>query len=267
VFTVGAFARLAGVSAKVLRTYDASGLFRPAWVDPASAYRYYSAAQLPVLRRILALRDLGMPLADIGRLAADGGNLGPALDRRREEIERERAEADRRLAALDIRVELARSGSPVPDVVVRRIPAEPVATFDPGLLSDGDIGAGFYELESHVRDAGRRAHRPPGALLDVDHRTTIFVPLTRPIQPTARIGFTRLPAIRAVTLLHRGSYASLGESHDALVRWMTASGLRPASPLRIIYLQFGAETELRLPRGWVVERAADFVTELQVPIA
>lgn len=265
-FTVGAFARLAGVSARMLRAYDGAGLFRPAWTDPSSAYRYYTPAQLPELRRILALRDLGMPLADIGRLAAGGADLRATLDRRRADLERERAEVDRRLAALGIQVELARSGSPVPDVVVRTIPAEPVATFDLDRQADGDVGAAFYELEAHVRDLGRRAHRPPGAIVDDAEHTAIFVPLTRPIQPTERIGVTRLPAVRAVTLLHRGSYRSLGESRAALVRWMSDAGLTPGSPLRVLYLQFGAEPELRLPRGWVVDDAADFVTELQLPL-
>jgi hypothetical protein len=36
--------------------------------------------------------------------------------------------------------------------------------------------------------------------------------------------------------------------------------------MRILYLQFGADPGLRLPRGWVVERSADFLTELQLPV-
>jgi hypothetical protein len=45
------------------------------------------------------------------------------------------------------------------------------------------------------------------------------------------------------------------------------AGLEPAGPMRVLYLQFGAEPELRVPAGYVVERDADFVTELQQPIA
>ena len=59
-FTIGPFSRLAGVSPKMLRTYDALGLFRPVWLERDSGYRYYSPAQLPEIRRILALRDLGI---------------------------------------------------------------------------------------------------------------------------------------------------------------------------------------------------------------
>jgi len=34
-----------------------------------------------------------------------------------------------------------------------------------------------------------------------------------------------------------------------------------------LYLQFGAEPELYVPSGWVVDRSADFMTELQLPTA
>ena len=37
--------------------------------------------------------------------------------------------------------------------------------------------------------------------------------------------------------------------------------------MRTLYLQFGAEPDLRLPAGYVVARSADFVTELQLPVA
>ncbi len=263
--TVGAFARLSGVSAKVLRLYDGAGLFRPAWVDPGSGYRYYTPTQLPELRRILALRDLGMPLARIARLVAGGDDLAAALDGRRADLERERADLDRRLAALDIEVALARRGATGPDVVVRRIAPEPVATLD-AARTGGDIGAAFYEAETYVRDHRRRAHRPPGSLERPDG-STVFVPVVRSVPPSERIGFTRLPEVRAATVLHRGPYETLDATRTALLDWTAAAGLAPAGPLRILYLQFGAEPELRLPRGWVVQRAAEFVTELQQPVA
>src|SRR5690349_12643865 len=56
---IGPFSRLARVTIKTLRFYDAAGLFRPAWTDPRSGYRFYSTAQLPALRRIRVLRELG----------------------------------------------------------------------------------------------------------------------------------------------------------------------------------------------------------------
>jgi DNA-binding transcriptional MerR regulator len=262
-FTVGGFARLAGVSAKVLRSYDAAGLFAPAWVDPSSGYRYYSPAQLPTLRRIQALRDVGLGRAEIGALVGGGADLGTTLERRRRELEAERRELDRRLAILDIRVGGGPLRGALEDVVVRRLGGETVATMDPRLAVDDDIASAFHELEVHVRDAGARAHRPPGALPDED---LIFVPIRRPVAPTDRIGVRRLPPAAAATILHQGAYATLPAALAGLRAWVAAAGHVATGPLRILYLQFGAEADLRLPRGWTVERDADFVTELQLPI-
>ena len=262
-FTVGGFARLAGVSAKVLRAYDAVGLFAPAWVDPSSGYRYYSPAQLPRLRRIQALRDVGLGRAEIGALVGGGADLRSTLERRRRELEAERRELDRRLAILDIRVGGRGPAGALEDVVVRRLAGETVATMDPRLAVDDDIATAFHELEIHVRDAGARAHRPPGALPDED---LIFVPVRRTLAPTDRIGVRRLPPTGAATVLHHGAYATLPAALAGLRAWVAEAGHLPTGPLRILYLQFGAEADLRLPRGWTVERDVDFVTELQLPI-
>jgi DNA-binding transcriptional MerR regulator len=253
-FRIAAFAGLAGVSTKVLRDYDRLGLFRPAWVDATSAYRLYSPAQLPELRRILALRDLGVSLAEIGRLVGDRSDLQPVLERRRAELNAARREVERRLATLGISMTV--SG----DIVVRDVPSELVATLDVDAVG-GDVGRAFYELELAIRDAGVRAARPPllieGATLEV------AVPVRR---ASGVVATRRLPAIRAATILHQGAYATLPATRGALESWLAASGLEATASWRILYLQFGAEADLRLPPQYLVERAGDLVTEVQVPI-
>jgi DNA-binding transcriptional MerR regulator len=266
---IGTFARLAGTSPKTLRDYDGLGLFRPAWVDPATGYRAYSPAQLPELRRILALRGMGVGLAEIGHLVSGGADMRTVLDRRRTELELEREEIDRRLAALDIHLGAA-GGAGSLDVVIRPVAAESVATLElaPG---GGDIGAAFYELEAHLRDHGRRARRPPGTLVHPGSSSggravEVFVPVRGLLAPTDRIRYRRLPGARMATIIHHGAYGTLPATRGALEGWVTAAGLASAGPLRILYLQFGAETELRLPRDYLVDRDADFVTELQLPV-
>jgi DNA-binding transcriptional MerR regulator len=265
-FTIGPFSRLAGVSPKMLRTYDALGLFRPVWLERATGYRYYSPAQLPEIRRILALRDLGIGLAEIAGLVGGGTDLRTALARRRDELERERREVERRLAALDIRVasdDAAADG--IGDVVLRPIAGELVATLriDPRAEM---IELAFNELEAHVRDLGRRARRPPGIVEVDDAATDVYVPLTRPIPDAGRIRCERLPPIRAATFIVRGGYERLADAREALAAWVETAGLIAAGALRIVYLQYGAAPNLRLPRGYVVDADPDYVTELELPV-
>ena len=208
-----------------------------------------------------ALEDAGIPVlpieadvVDAGVAAADArvpGVVRPLRVRGQEPFAiRDRIQAgDRLLLADDAAV----------DVVVRPVAADTVAVMTVG---EG-VGQAFHELESYVRDRGRRAHRPPGAFPEARE---IFVPITGPIDETDRIGVRRLPACRVASVIHRGDYGGVAPARQRLMQWVAAAGLTPDGPMRTLYLQFGAEPDLQLPPGWVVERDADFVTELQLPV-
>ncbi|NOK60128.1 MAG: MerR family transcriptional regulator [Chloroflexi bacterium AL-W] len=49
--------------------------YRSIYVDSATNYRYYAADQLPLLNRIIALKDLGFSLDQIGLLLNDHVSL------------------------------------------------------------------------------------------------------------------------------------------------------------------------------------------------
>ncbi len=266
-FRIARFAAFTGVSPKVLRDYDRLGIFHPAWVDASTGYRGYSPAQLPEIRRILALRDLGVGLAEIRRIVSGRADLAAVLDDRRAALEAERREVDRRLAALAISVSMEAIG-PAADIVVRDVEPETVAVMEVG---DRDVGQAFYELEVHVRDFGRRGSRPPSAVVheesDGSSRTEVFVPIRGHLASTEAIAARRLPRVRAATIIARGSYSALPPAIAALEAWIPVAGLTVSGPLRILYLQFGAEADLRLSPEYLVDRDADLVTELQLPVA
>jgi DNA-binding transcriptional MerR regulator len=57
-------ARMAGTTSRTLRHYDDVGLLKPSRVG-SNGYRYYDAAALLQLQRILLLRELGLGLPAI----------------------------------------------------------------------------------------------------------------------------------------------------------------------------------------------------------
>ncbi|MFG3107864.1 DNA polymerase III subunit beta family protein [Streptomyces tendae] len=63
--SIGEMARDSGLGVSALRFYDRAGVLGPAWVDPASGYRWYAPEQLDEARLLARLRRAGMPLADI----------------------------------------------------------------------------------------------------------------------------------------------------------------------------------------------------------
>jgi DNA-binding transcriptional MerR regulator len=85
---IGDFARLAGVSVRMLRHYDDIGLLVPTQVDPSTGYRRYDADLIVRAHRLVALRELGFSLDRIGRLLdeEDPAKLRDTLAERRQEL-------------------------------------------------------------------------------------------------------------------------------------------------------------------------------------
>jgi len=65
-FKIGEFSKLTQVTIRMLRYYDEAGILKPAEVDPWTGYRMYSVEQIPVLNKIIYLRDSGFNVAEIG---------------------------------------------------------------------------------------------------------------------------------------------------------------------------------------------------------
>jgi Cu(I)-responsive transcriptional regulator len=97
---IGAAARASGVSAKMIRHYEETGLIpRPA--RTGSGYRTYADHDVHMLRFVKRARDLGFPMAEIGKL------LGLWRDRRRKSSDVKKlalkhvADLERKIAELD----------------------------------------------------------------------------------------------------------------------------------------------------------------------
>ena len=106
-FKIGEFSRIGRVSMRLLRYYDELGLLRPAHTDSSNGYRYYTAAQIPQLNRVLVLRDLGLTLEQIARALHDNVSaeeLRGMLLMRRAEIEQLQAEQALQLRHLESRI-------------------------------------------------------------------------------------------------------------------------------------------------------------------
>ncbi|MFT3983160.1 MAG: MerR family transcriptional regulator [Lachnospiraceae bacterium] len=88
-FKIGEFSRLTQVTIRMLRYYDEMGLLKPAEIDPWTGYRLYSVEQLPVLNKIIYLRDSGFQIAEIAAALAgqDDTLLIRQLDKKHAEID------------------------------------------------------------------------------------------------------------------------------------------------------------------------------------
>ncbi|MFF9509864.1 MerR family transcriptional regulator [Streptomyces sp. NPDC014724] len=271
-FTIGDFARYGRVSARMLRHYDAIGLLHPDRTDPATGYRYYGAAQLSRLNRIIALKDLGFTLQQVQavldeRVGAE--ELRGMLRLRRAELEEAMAAAAARLTQVEARLRSIESEGRMPadEVAVKSIAAVRVAEltgtaagFEPeditpviGPLYDrlfpllGTVGVGpsgpgiaYYE------DA------PEGGGAIVVHAG---VTVSAPVGPLGDTGITvvELPPFEAATIVHRGPMDGVLPTAQTLARWIDANGYRSTGYAREISLECPDDRD-------------KWVTELQEPV-
>ncbi|MFE7787936.1 MerR family transcriptional regulator [Streptomyces sp. NPDC057460] len=271
-FTIGDFARYGRVSARMLRHYDAIGLLPPDRTDPATGYRFYGAAQLARLNRIIALKDLGFTLQQVQAVLDD--QVGPEelrgmLRLRQVELEAAMAAAAARLAQVEARLRSIESEGHMPtdEVVVKNVPAVHVAeltgtaaSYQPQDITPV-IGPLYDRLFPLLEAAGVRPTGPGVARYedapDGNGRIVVHagVTVSVPAGPVGDTGVTvvELPAFEAATIVHRGSMDEVLITEQTLARWLDANGYRS--------LGYTREVNLECP-----EDRAKWVTELQEPV-
>ncbi|WP_280301045.1 MerR family transcriptional regulator [Nocardia neocaledoniensis] len=269
-FSIGDFARHGQVSVRMLRHYDAVGLLRPARVDAATGYRFYTAAQLARLNRLVALKELGFTLEQVSRMLDPGPGpeeLRGMLTLRRAELAQRIAADNARLTDVEARLRIIEKEGVMPeqDVVLKSVAAVRVAratavaaSFEPQAISPV-IQPLFSDLSDRLAEAGIAIAGPAIAYYDARDDGTVGVHACVPVnvEPDAAQGFSivDLPAFAKVaTTVHHGDVAGIGSAWQALGRWVEDNGYRTAAPVREVTLEWTPD-----PAGWV--------TELQEPIA
>ena len=270
--SIGDFARYGRVSVRMLRQYDAVGLLRPARVDPASGYRFYAAAQLARLNRIIALKDLGFTLDQVRAMLDEqvsAEQLRGMLRLRRAELQAQITADTSRLSQVEARLRIIEMEGAMPagEVHVKQIPPVRVAELtaaadrlEPAFITPV-IQPLYRELGERLARAGLAPAGPAIAYYeDAPGGDGVMVHATLPVnaEPDAGHGLqiTDLPGIsQAATIVHRGSMDNVLSSIQALARWIDASGYRSTGYPRELYLECPPDD----PGSWV--------TELQEPIA
>jgi DNA-binding transcriptional MerR regulator len=271
--TIGDFARHGRVSIRMLRHYDAIGLLRPAHVDQSSGYRFYKAAQLSRLNRIVALKDLGFTLQQVQAIIDENVSteeLRGMLRLRRAELEAALAETASGLVQVEARLRsIENEGSmPQEDVIIRHLPAIRLAELSgtAASFSPGDtgplIGRLFDELCRRLGSAGITPTGPRTVYFETpgEGEYGIVVHAGLPVSPGVIEGqdfqVVSLPPVeRAATIVHRGMIHGFLGTSQLLVRWVDAHGYRFDGHAREVTLNSSEN-----PDEWVAELQAPVVT-------
>jgi DNA-binding transcriptional MerR regulator len=241
-YRIGKFAELSGVPAKTLRFYDEIGLLRPTGVDPRTRYRLYHPQQLKELASIVALKNVGVPLADIRSLTR---RAGPIEERRailndlKKTVEHSLQVAAQSLSWIDAALgELDDSRHPIP-VVVKRRPPVLIASIRSKVQTYGEIERFEQDLlaalpQHSVGDLrGVLWHRcaDSGSL-----EGEPFVALKQPLPARGAYDVKHLPSATLACAYSALDESSAEQGYHAIRRWMEIRGYRLAGPKRELYL-------------------------------
>ena len=251
-YHIGEFAELAGVTTKTLRFYDEIGVLRPASVDARTGYRHYLPKQLEDLASVLALKNLGVPLAQVRELITKKGSGGD--DRRailtelRRTLEQSIETATQSLNSINAALDALDAGEPAIEVIVKRRPAVRIASLRAELkdyvevtrlerellnvLPQECVGSLRGVLWHRCADSGRLEAEP-------------FVSLKRQAAPRIPWELKQLPEATLACAYTSLDDASAEHAYAAIRRWMNVRGYRLAGPKRELYL--GHMLEIQFP--------------------
>lgn len=266
-FRIGEFANFVKVPVKTLRYYDEISIFKPLKVDDGTGYRYYSAGQLPLLNKILSLKDIGFSLNQISYII--GNNLSnkeliDMLDLRDMEVEesiRIEQERKRRISSL-INILNKEDSVMNYNVIIKEVSPIMGACLRDIVPNYGAQGHLWGELVDHINKNNSKVlpgcmviYYDPGykeSQVDVE----VVEIISAPVPDTERIKYRKIESATMASTIHKGSYETLNTAYSAMLGWIEENGYEPCGPNREIYME----------GEWSVKSPDDYVTEIQIPV-
>lgn len=264
-YTIGEFSKINRITTKTLRHYDKIGLIKPAHVDDWTGYRYYSPHQLPIIRRILHLRDMGFSLEEIDGILSDRINLAGILKSREQEIKLSIEEEKRRLDLVRDYQRILEGKEMKDKIVIKTLPevmAASMRTIIPGYDTYFDI---MPRMGDYMKSVGAICAEPAycftiyhdGEYKESDIDVEICEAVVEARQDSDKVRFKLIPGFEnAACLIHRGPYSTLRETYNEIYAWITENGWEPDGPARESYID----------GIWNKSNPAEWTTEIQAPV-
>ena len=261
-YKIGMFAAMNHVTVKTLRFYEEQGLLLPALIHPETGYRYYTLAQMAVLHQISALKQAGFTLEEIARINA-GADAEAVLLRKKAALLERISELTRQIAVVDGYLSRKQAALAAP-VLIKTLPAVTVACVRSRLDSYDALFDRMPELGALMEQAGCECALPeycftaypePG-YKDEDILVELCQSVAEARPELGALRFHTLPETQAACVYHRGSYRTLAESYETVLRYVEENGCELAGEIRESYID----------GVWNKEYESQWLSEIQVPV-
>jgi effector-binding domain-containing protein len=249
---IGRFSVVTRLTQKALRYYDAKGLLVPGAKDPFTGYRYYTGDQIEAGVKIRHLADLGFTVEEIAsyfeaEANGDAETVERLLSGRLRDAERELTRLQRVVSLLGNRSEEMMKTT-MSDPVVKNVPRLRVLSKRETGSYDSTIGKLIVDLMRvlYAPENQRNFVKMVGPMMtiyhDEDYREEgadieVAVPVTgKVVLEDPAVEVRNLEPVKVVSLVHRGSYETIGQAYQRLHGYISEKGLEIAGPMRDLYL-------------------------------
>jgi DNA-binding transcriptional MerR regulator len=260
--SIGEFSLVTRLSVKTLRFYHDEGILLPDHIDDESGYRYYRQSSIDKARVIALLRRLEFSVADIREMLSDcseDADLIFHLERQRDLTREKIKNASMVESSLN---EIINS--------IRRSNMESNRFFEEvrEINIDDMIFAGYRfkgryeEVGKAFKIAGRRAGRhicgcAMTLYFDDEYKENDAdieggFPVKKQIRKN-EIDCRVLKGGRAVSVMHRGPYETIGKSYERIFGYINEKGYKTIVPSREIYLKGPGMVFRGNPRSYITE--------------
>lgn len=259
---IGEFSKLSHLTVKALRFYEKEGILMPASIDEWTGYRFYETSQLADAAKIKAYRQLDLSIFEIKAILG-GADPKAILAEKAAALKAEKSSIDERLSIINHILEEREMKY---QATVKDIPSCIVYYSEATLENYSDImefipmcGEKCLEL-----NPGLKCAEPAYEFLeylDCEHKEhDVRIRHNEAVEKAGIesdfIKFREIPATKVLSVLHKGSYNSIGEAYAYIFKYAEENGYKVAGFVRESYID----------GIWNKEDPADWLTEIQLPI-
>jgi len=252
------------MSVKTLRHYHKKQILIPSFVNEDSGYRYYNSRDVERARVISVLKSFQFSLEDIEAILKgtnDDTDIIGELKNKKAQLNEDIRKLRNVTSSIDSVIQKEKEAiqvtSTTTSIEIKVIPEQLViATRWQGPYSDTG------KAMSRIYRAGGRYSAGPAFNLyyDGEHKeiadTESCLPIKKLIK--SKLDCRTLPKQRCVSVIHKGSYESLGSSYRSLFDFIKENALGTLLPIREVYIK---------GPGMIFKGNPDnYVTEILIPI-
>ena len=267
---IGRFSVITRLSQKALRYYDQKELLVPEAKDPFTGYRYYTGAQIQLGIKIKHLNDLGFELNEIKQYLdaeenEDEERVKRILQHRLNRAEEELAEKQRVVTLLSKPKEVVKNTMSEP-IIKETQPVRVLSKREKGTYEE-TIGKLIVDLMGTIQSPENQNNfvKITGPFITIYHDDDyleegadleVAVPITGKVSvEDPKIEIRNLKPLKVASLVHKGSYESIGEGYEKILGFIRDSRLEITGPMMDLYLN---DPNTVKPK--------DILTEIQIPI-